>query len=376
MMFEVLGRVVSRRRECHEMIKQMMMWVVGATLWASCASETGQAGSGAMAVTPQEIAAPTPHVGAARPVAPTTQAPRVAWRWVHYGPDAISRGAHEQREVVEGDDTIRLHVISREEGVVVTRVAADGAERWRYTMERAPMLTRAMLIDAGDLVVLAVHSYASSGGSLLGLDRRTGELRWSKRLEALGPVAHSEYRNEIQLALIDARVVVFGDEAEGRYVEQVEISSGKTLSNERLDAKVPRLEPARIDSIISSQLEAGGSGAWHDALAMQSLKLARPLQHVASPERGVAAGLYYKPTQHEPGAAVVLVEEASGEVRWRHELLGFAGFISRGLTSPARHKLMFQGPYVVALGALDGRRYIESLDIRSAQVVAHEVWVP
>jgi len=49
---------------------------------------------------------------------------------------------------------------------------------------------------------------------------------WTTRLTGLGPIAHSEYLNAVQLRMIHGRPVVFGWESGGRYIEAVDPVTG------------------------------------------------------------------------------------------------------------------------------------------------------
>src|SRR5690606_42077852 len=64
------------------------------------------------------------------------------------------------------------------------------------------------------------------------LFRSDGAILWEKRLLGIGLVAHSEYWNMLQIAVVDDAVVVYGNEASGRYVEVVDPKSGDTRSEE------------------------------------------------------------------------------------------------------------------------------------------------
>src|SRR5262249_37928560 len=65
----------------------------------------------------------------------------------------------------------------------------------------------------------------------------SGSIEWHARLLALGPIAHSEYWAKTQ-AIAQAGVVrVFGSEAAGRYIEEIDASTGVTTGNWHVDEK-------------------------------------------------------------------------------------------------------------------------------------------
>jgi hypothetical protein len=57
-----------------------------------------------------------------------------------------------------------------------------------------------------------------------------GEL-WKTRLKGLGPIAHKDYRNDVNLGLEKYAVCVRGKEAFGNYIEFVDRKTGKTVGH-------------------------------------------------------------------------------------------------------------------------------------------------
>ena len=93
----------------------------------------------------------------------------------------------------------------------------------------------AMVADTARLYV-ARFSNISTGCELSAYKLESGELVWHTRLVGLGSVAHSEYWNEVQIELHGDRAIkVLGWEAAGRYIEIVDIGSGRTDSTLRVD---------------------------------------------------------------------------------------------------------------------------------------------
>ena len=78
----------------------------------------------------------------------------------------------------------------------------------------------------------ARHSDISSGCALYAFDLQTGRLKWTVNLTGLGPIAHSKYFNLVQTKMIGGRVVVFGWEAAGRYVEARDAATGAMISHQ------------------------------------------------------------------------------------------------------------------------------------------------
>jgi hypothetical protein len=87
------------------------------------------------------------------------------------------------------------------------------------------------------LLVRAEYDPISSGCTLACVDLATGRERWRTGLEALGPVEHSEYENAVAMYLLDpGRVIIYGREAAGRYVEIVDVKTGRTVGHKRFAA--------------------------------------------------------------------------------------------------------------------------------------------
>jgi hypothetical protein len=103
---------------------------------------------------------------------------------------------------------------------------------WTHELAQEFVPDAALLADS-DRVYVAYHSSIDSGGHLIALSRTDGHELWNVALEALGPVAHSEYENSIQLAMKEGRVVVFGLESSGRYIEAFSYD-GKRVSHQRV----------------------------------------------------------------------------------------------------------------------------------------------
>ena len=91
----------------------------------------------------------------------------------------------------------------------------------------------AMVVDAERIFVVHFHQIAT-GAELCALDRESGALLWRERLQGLGSIAHSRYRNEVQLRLIDGDPVVYGRESAGRYIERRDAQTGALRTNEVL----------------------------------------------------------------------------------------------------------------------------------------------
>lgn len=98
-------------------------------------------------------------------------------------------------------------------------------------------------IAATDITLFVVrYPRFSSGGEVIAYNIHTGAVRWRTVLHALGPVAHSEYLNNISLRVATLKkpdggkidvVVASGHESNGKYVEVLDAKFGANLGNRR-----------------------------------------------------------------------------------------------------------------------------------------------
>ncbi len=88
-----------------------------------------------------------------------------------------------------------------------------------------------LLVD-GDVLVFSDHSAIASGAAIVAVDLTTGTQRWRTPLDGIGPVHHSQYRNQVRLERVGQVVVVQGLEASGRYVALVDAATGAALAND------------------------------------------------------------------------------------------------------------------------------------------------
>jgi hypothetical protein len=87
-----------------------------------------------------------------------------------------------------------------------------------------------------DILYIAEYCPIASGCDVVALDLTTGKQLWKSRLQGIGPTGHSQYLNLVNMETDGQRVIVTGNEAHGRYIEHLDLQSGKTLANQRLEA--------------------------------------------------------------------------------------------------------------------------------------------
>ncbi|HJZ94559.1 MAG TPA: hypothetical protein VKE40_27080 [Gemmataceae bacterium] len=72
----------------------------------------------------------------------------------------------------------------------------------------------------------------SSGCTVIAFDLKAKKKLWKTELKGLGPISHSKYRNLVRMDQVNGEVLaVYGQESAGRYVEFVELKTGKTVGN-------------------------------------------------------------------------------------------------------------------------------------------------
>ncbi len=184
-------------------------------------------------------AAPTsPSPGASAAAAPASSAyPDAAdVEWAG-DPGFPPREPEPALDIVAKDDEVAVKVDPGERFSTVQRVRFHREIVWVRRLPGEFVTTAAVLADsAAGRVFVAQYSAISSGAIIHALDLATSQERWAQSVQGLGPISHSKYYNHVVLKLVRGALVVFGNEAQGRYIEVIDPKSGRTLSNRRLPA--------------------------------------------------------------------------------------------------------------------------------------------
>lgn len=166
------------------------------------------------------------------PTKPTPPAPKFgsasnyAWRWD--GPANLSDYDRAKVAAPDGsscsfDAGTRVNALSFECGDGKTR-------RFGFDLAR-PASTGGALAADDKQVYLVRYGLNTSGATVTAFDLKTGRRAWDQVLVALGPVSHSKYSNRVQARVERGQLVVFGWEAQGKYVEVLDTRTGKDLGN-------------------------------------------------------------------------------------------------------------------------------------------------
>jgi hypothetical protein len=112
-------------------------------------------------------------------------------------------------------------------GVVMIRLLDDGKEALAWAGHYGSVFAL-----SGDVLVYADFHPNRNGCSLIAFDLKQKKQLWKTDLKGLGPIPHSRYANAVTLEFIDnATVRVFGNESAGKYLEIVDINTGKTVGH-------------------------------------------------------------------------------------------------------------------------------------------------
>ncbi|HVH98109.1 MAG TPA: hypothetical protein VM869_05350 [Enhygromyxa sp.] len=152
--------------------------------------------------------------------------PPVPWRWIHrggeggwfadIGPKTIHAGGFECS--YQHDD----------EAHTLGQVCCEGPKRWCVEMREA-FVPGIALVSDGQRLFVADYPAISSGARFAAYTLESGAMLWSRDALAIGPQAHSEYSNVVQLRLVDGTLIAYGDEAHGAYVEVMDPATGASL---------------------------------------------------------------------------------------------------------------------------------------------------
>ena len=92
--------------------------------------------------------------------------------------------------------------------------------------------------------------------------RTRGHERRIANRQGIGPTEHSIYLNLVNIDTDGKIIVVAGNEANGRYVEHLDIQTGKKLANKKLDADTKSLLRDRLAPNPSGIREPGEGEPW------------------------------------------------------------------------------------------------------------------
>ncbi len=102
-----------------------------------------------------------------------------------------------------------------------------------YSYERASKAT--VFTRSKDVLYIAEHYPITTGCVVVAVDLISGKQLWKTRLIGNSPSGHSKYDYHVNIETDGKIVIVNGKEDNGRYVEHLDIRTGKMLRNKKLD---------------------------------------------------------------------------------------------------------------------------------------------
>jgi len=90
-------------------------------------------------------------------------------------------------------------------------------------------------VEFKDILYYADYSPIRTGCMVVAYDLKERKQLWKAELEGLGPIGHSKYINRVQMTFWEGYLVIYGKEVGGKYLEIVDIETGKTVGNKMLD---------------------------------------------------------------------------------------------------------------------------------------------
>ncbi len=102
-----------------------------------------------------------------------------------------------------------------------------------YSYERASKAT--VFARSKDVLYIAEYFPITTGCEVVAVDLISGKQLWKTRLIGNSPDGHSKYENKVNIETDGNIVIVNGKEDHGRYVEHLDIRTGKMLRNKKLN---------------------------------------------------------------------------------------------------------------------------------------------
>jgi hypothetical protein len=143
------------------------------------------------------------------------------WDWPAGGPSLV-----ESVLRAPNDYTIELVRPKSTFGKLTIRLL-DG-DKVRHTLEAHGGTT--FVLSEGVFYYTDYHPSAT-GCSVVAYDLKAGKELWKTSLKGLGPIAHFQYLNEAVLDLDGGALRVRGAESAGKYLEYVDLKTGKTVGH-------------------------------------------------------------------------------------------------------------------------------------------------
>lgn len=123
-------------------------------------------------------------------------------------------------------------VIQTTEGA--SRLSLKNETKWTITPKRLGDAGGFLPLENGDLIAFWYGPISDSGAGVVRLDPATGTVRWQTTCRSL-ETGHSKYRHEVTIKLDKDRLKVASIGSNGRWVELLNLQTGKQLRREQRD---------------------------------------------------------------------------------------------------------------------------------------------
>ena len=166
------------------------------------------------------IAAPAPEE---KKIDYQKMADKEAWKW-----DARRATAQESEKRYKGDYDLELETAPKEGGQdnVVIRFLENKKEVFSISGHH-----QTVFVEHQGIVYYADYNRISSGCAVVAYDLRNKKQLWRSNLKGLERIQDHDHENAVFLELKDGALHVLGKECAGKYVEYVELESGKTVGH-------------------------------------------------------------------------------------------------------------------------------------------------
>jgi hypothetical protein len=148
------------------------------------------------------------------------KADEAAWQW-----SEERAGVADSARRVKGDYTAEF-VPGDTPRYGTVRIRKDGSVAHSFGGH-----TRTVFAVRDDVLYYADFGPITSGCAVVAYDLKAKKQLWKAKLKGLGPIGHSRYQNAVNLDLDTQAVCVRGNESAGRYIEYVDLKTGKTVGH-------------------------------------------------------------------------------------------------------------------------------------------------
>jgi len=119
------------------------------------------------------------------------------------------------------------------EGTLKIRSKEDGKLIYSYQKYASE---HAVFTRWQNMLYVAEYSPVRTGCEVVAVDLKSGKELWRTKLQGIGPITDSKYENLVNIETDGEVIIVAGNEASGRYVEHLDIKTGKFLGNKQFES--------------------------------------------------------------------------------------------------------------------------------------------